>query len=260
MSSVFEAFSDAIMERAAVLKVIVYAIPIFLAANAYIGGQTQMFNFWKVLTAAMYLGALTFGIYSVRNCHETVLTLNPLVLMSSILKALLVIIPHIFIWYSLGSTVIKFIPNIDSIAHFDIVMQGIVWGIVGSIVIAAYINFASKMSVPQGFNFTKIFNSCIDVFVCIFFFIPQLLIADALIIFPMKFTFTYLEIPLTHWGFVWYCSMVAVINLSVLANFLAQTAYENIKLNDEDYAAKYIFNDIQTDDKDKGKDKLKKFF
>ena len=41
--------------------------------------------------------------------------------------------------------------------------------------------------------------------------------------------------PFNHWGFVLYCSMVFVINISILANFLAQASYEHIKGNNEEY-------------------------
>ena len=71
------------------------------------------------------------------------------------------------------------------------------------------------------------------------------------------YSFTYLDVPLTHWGFIWYCSMISVINLSVFANYLAQTAYEHIQLDDEDYKDKYIIDEVQVE---KGKDNLKKFF
>lgn len=257
MSSVLDAFYEAIMEKAAMLKIFVYALPVFFAATAYIGKQMPAFNFWKIVTAAIFLGALTFGIYCVKHKKETVLTLNPFELVTSLLKALVVIVPHTFVWYAVGSTAIKFIPTIEGIPHFDMIMQAIVWGIVGAIVLSAYMCFAANMQVPQGFNIRKVFNSCVDIFVCVFFFLPQLLIADAILIFPIMYSFTYLDVPLTHWGFIWYCSMISVINLSVFANYLAQTAYEHIQLDDEDYKDKYIIDEVQVE---KGKDNLKKFF
>lgn len=257
MSSVLDAFSDAIMEKAALLKIIVYALPVFLAATAYLGGQTNAFNFWKIVTAAIFLGALTNGIYCVKNSKENVLTLNPIELGTALLKALIIIVPYTFVSYSVGNTAIKYIPTIEGIPHFDVIMQGILWGLVGAIVLSAYMCFAVNMQVPQGFNLKKVFNSCVDIFVCVFFFIPQLLIADAVIVFPIMYLFNYLGVPLTHWGFVWYCSMVIVINLSVFANYLAQAAYEHIKFEEDEYANKYIIDEFQVE---KGKDNLKKFF
>jgi hypothetical protein len=60
VSSVLDAFSDAIMEKAAPLKILVYAIPVFLAASSYIGGQTQAFNFWKFVTGALFFRSANF--------------------------------------------------------------------------------------------------------------------------------------------------------------------------------------------------------
>ena len=133
------------------LKIFVYALPVFFAATAYIGKQMPAFNFWKIVTAAIFLGALTFGIYCVKHKKETVLTLNPFELVTSLLKALVVIVPHTFVWYAVGSTAIKFIPTIEGIPHFDMIMQAIVWGIVGAIVLSAYICYTEKAFISIAF-------------------------------------------------------------------------------------------------------------
>lgn len=248
MSSVTEAFSDSIMERAAIVKIFLYAIPVFLTATSFIAGDTVAFNFWKIFTAIIFFGALTFGIYNVKHKHEAVLTLNPIDIVMSIIKAAIVVVPHAFVWYYAGLYVLKIFPKLD-LPYFDIILQSLVWALVGSIIMTAYMCFAVNLQIPQGFNLKKIFSSGADIFVCVFFFIPQLLIADAIIIAPVMYVFTFLEFPLTHWGFVWYCSMVAVINLSVFANYLAQATFEHIQLDDDEYQDKYLFNDVNFDEK-----------
>lgn len=256
MSSVLDAFCEAIMEKSALVKIIVYAIPIFLAAISFVSGQTASYNFWKILTLILYLGALTFGIYNVKHKKEIVLTLNPVELFASLLKALLVLVPHILVWGILGLYISRLVPEVDSIAHFSTVVRIIIWSIAGSIVLAAYICFAADLKLGEGFNLPKILRSCVEIFVSVFFFLPQLLIADALIILPIMYTFKYLNVALTHWGFVWYCSMVAVINLSVFANYLAQAVYEFMPLSDSDYRDNYVIDEFPIEDKDK----LKKFW
>jgi hypothetical protein len=42
-------------------------------------------------------------------------------------------------------------------------------------------------------------------------------------------------LPFTHWGFIAYGSVAFIINISILANYLAQSAYEQIKGNNEEY-------------------------
>ena len=41
--------------------------------------------------------------------------------------------------------------------------------------------------------------------------------------------FWFFKLPFTHWGFVVYCSLVFVLNISIIADYMAQMAYENIR-------------------------------
>lgn len=52
---------------------------------------------------------------------------------------------------------------------------------------------------------------------------------------PVAYLFYFFHLPFTHWGFVAYCSLAFVVNISILANYLAQSSYENIKGNNEEY-------------------------
>ena len=60
----------------------------------------------------------------------------------------------------------------------------------------------------------------------------------------------FFHIPFNHWGFILCCAFASVINLSIIANYLAQISYENITLSDdskEDYQITKIIEDIDTE-------------
>ena len=95
--------------------------------------------------------------------------------------------------------------------------------------------FAKYLNIVQGFNYKVIAESCIDVLVSLLFFLPQLAIANLVLVGPVAYLFWYFQLPFTHWGFVAYCSVVFVVNISILANYLAQASYENIKGSNEEY-------------------------
>ena len=82
-------------------------------------------------------------------------------------------------------------------------------------------------------------ESVVDVFVNLVFFGIQLIIANAIFIGMMSYVFTVLNLPFMHPGFIFYCSLLVIINLSVLANMLSQASYDCIKGKDEDYKDRY---------------------
>lgn len=56
---------------------------------------------------------------------------------------------------------------------------------------------------------------------------------------PVVYLYSFFKVPFTHWTFLFYASIVAVVNLSVSANYLAQIAYECIPGNNEEYDNNY---------------------
>ena len=87
----------------------------------------------------------------------------------------------------------------------------------------------------EGFNYKVISECCIDVLIAFAFFVPQLAIANLVLLIPVAYLFFFFKLPFTHWGFIAYCCMVLIVNISMLSNYLAQCAYEHIKGNNAEY-------------------------
>lgn len=235
MASVVDAFNDAVSEDLAWIKIGLYTIPVFFLAQLFIIGKMSEFYFWGSIMGLVILGLLTKGINNVRMNKREILILNPLDLIKVILKTFVVLVPHVIIFGSLGFFILNNVTLPIDVPHMPLIFSIIVWALLFSIVLTSYLSYAKYLKIPQGYNYRVITESCIDVLVGCIFFIPQLFIANAILIGPVAYVFFYLGLPFTNVLFVAYCSAVFIVNISVLANFLAQTAYEFIKGNNEEY-------------------------
>lgn len=235
MASVVDAFNEALSEDLAYVKFVVYAIPVYFVVNLFIVGKMAMFTFWGGIFGVLLLGLLTQGINNVRRNKREILTLNPIQLGIAILKSCVVMIPNLLVYGFMGHLLVTKVTIPIEAPHVPLIFAIIVWSILGSIVITSYLSFAKYLNIVQGFNYKVIGESCIDVLVSLLFFLPQLAIANLVLVGPVAYLFWYFQLPFTHWGFVAYCSVVFVVNISILANYLAQASYEHIKGSNEEY-------------------------
>lgn len=235
MASVVDAFNEALSEDLSFLKFAIYSIPVYFCVKFFLVGQMGMFYFYGAITAILLWGLLTQGINNVRMNRNEILTLNPLKLLNSIIRTFLAVVPTLVVWVTVGTLIVKNVKIPIELPHVPLIFQIIVWSIIFSIVMTSYMSFSKYLKVQQAFNYKVIGESCIDVLVSFLFFVPQLVIANGILVGPVAYLFFFFHLPFNHWGFVLYCSMVFVINISILANFLAQASYEHIKGNNEEY-------------------------
>ena len=239
MASIIDSFSEALSDRFALIKFVVYAIPVYIVADRFVLGKMAYVQIWGSLVALLFLALLTQAINNVRMSRTEILTLNPIKLFKALFKALIVLVPHVLVFGYLGYVLNGLLIFNVNIPHFNLILHIIIWVIMGSVVLTSYLSFAKYLRISQGFNYRAIFESCVDVFVSLLFYSPQLVIAFAVLIAPVWYILTLLHISLNHWFFVAYCSIVFVIFVSIMANYFAQSAYEQIKGNNEDYDDNY---------------------
>lgn len=235
MASVVDAFNEALSEDLAFVKIGVYAIPVYFSAKFFMVGKMGEFGFLGGLTAILLLGLLTQGINNVRMNRREILTLHPLNLLNSLVRTLLALVPQLLIFGTIGYLIVTYVKIPIDLPHVPIIFQSIVWAIIFSIIITSYISFAKYLNVVQAFNYKIVAESCIDVLISVLFFVPQLVLANAVLIGPVAYLFFFFHLPFTHWGFILYCSCALVVNVSILANYLAQASYEHIKGSNEEY-------------------------
>ena len=239
MASIIDSFSEALNDRFSVIKFIVLAIPVYIVAEKFAMGKMAYVQVWGPIVLLFLLAVFTQAINNVRMSRTEILTLNPITLFKTLIKALVVLVPHVCLYSYIGYVATNLLHfNVD-VPHFNLIVHIIVWSILGSIVLTSYLSFAKYLSVPQGYNYKVILESCTDVLISLVFYSPQLALAVAILVAPAWYAFNLFNIPLNHWGFVGYCSVIFVVSLSILANYFAQSAYEQIKGNNEDYDDNY---------------------
>lgn len=244
MASMVDAFRDAFSENLSYVKFVIFAIPVYFVVHFYMIGQMAMFQTFAPLLALLIFGLFTQAIFNVRNNRKEVLTLNPIEFLIGLLKTSVVIIPNGLIFGSIGYFLAKYNFPVSGVPHFNTIYHIIVWLIFGSIILTSYLSFAKFHSIKQGFNYKVIFESCADVLLQLVFMLPQLAIANALLVGPVAYLYFYFKVPFEHWSFVAYCSCILVVNISILANYLAQSSTEFIKGDDKEYNEMSSLNDF----------------
>lgn len=235
MASIVDAFNEALGEDKAIIKIVLYSIPVCFCETLFLSGKMGELYFYGSITAVLLIGLLTCGIHNVRMNKKEILTLNIVSLLKNIVKTAVVMIPQILLWGALGQFITTKVQIPIDLPHVPLIFSIIIWAIVFSVLLTAYLSFSKYLRIIQGYNYKVILESCIDILISFLFFIPQLFLANVVLIGPVAYLFYFFQLPFTHWGFVYYCSLALIVNISILANYLAQSAYEHIKGNNEEY-------------------------
>lgn len=241
MASIIDCFTDAVHEDLALVKLIVFAVPVYFSIKLFMSGNMGQFYFWTAIFGLLFLGEMTKGINNIRMNKRSVLSLNPLDVVWALLKSFLVLIPQGLVLGLAGHVIVLLLTSIPvNIEHYNLVVTIIVWCIVGSILLTSYLSFAKYLKVSEGYNLVVVSESCIDVFISVLFFVPQVIIVNAVVFWmPYYFFHKYMQMPNDHWFMLAMASVVLVINFSMFVNYLAQASYEQIKGNNEDYDDNY---------------------
>ena len=85
----------------------------------------------------------------------------------------------------------------------------------------------------------------------VLFFIPQLLLANLFIVGPFAYLFWLFHVPFSNWGFLVCSSVAAIINLSMIANYMAQVSYEHVSLSNDKKEDYQIIKVIENIDEEK---------
>ena len=249
MASIIDCFKEAINENHAWLKLVVFSIPVYFGLQMYAIGKTTISTVWAIAFGLLYLGLMTKGINNVRMNKSSVLSLNPLEIIWALAKSMFVLIPQGLVLGVVGHILVMFLTSIPvQIEQYNLIVTIVVWSVVGSILLTSYLAFAKYLRIIDGYNLALVSNSCVDVFLSVFFFVLQVVIVDLIVFWPLYYLFhDYLHIPLDHWFMIAFASIAITINFSMFVNYLAQASYEQIKGNNEDYDDNYNKIDVVED-------------
>lgn len=247
MASILSYVNESLGDNFAILKIGLYSLPVCYCAHLFLKGEIGGFYFWAVVFGIVFLGLITKAINNIRTNKNEIFTINPIEIVKSIVLCVVAVVPQVLIFGLIGKILTTFIKLPVQIPHFQLIFDVIVWTLLGSIVLTSYLCFAKHMHVFQAFNYKAISESCVDILISLLFFIPQLLVMDAILVIPVIALCAQFNLPYTHFVFVLYYSVIFVLNISILSGYLAAVAFEHIKEGYGAYDENYKMNDIIDD-------------
>lgn len=240
MASIADAFNDSMNDNLCLLKWSFYALPVFLSVSCYMNSKMVSFWFWAILSFILLISLLSYGIHNINSNKHEILTFNILTLVYIALKLFLALFLHVLLLFIVGFLVITFVKVPDDIPNFPLIFKCVVWYFLFSIAFTSFLAFSKKLDVVKAYDLRIIYDSSMDILMSLLFFIPQIVIADAILVGFVWYLFFVFKISLNNPIFIYYCSVIAILNISVMASYFAQIAYETIKSEDSEYNDNYL--------------------
>ena len=234
MASLTDAFNDAFGEDMAMVKIIVYAIPVSICANLFMIKSFVAGYFFAIPTLILMATLMSNGICNIRSNKRDIISL-----ISVTIKLIIAVLPILCLMMFIGYCIVTFVKFPFDIPNFTLIFNCIVWLIVFSVIFTSYLAFSKTLNIFDAYNIKVISESSMDVCINFLFLIPQLLIANGIFIGAVWYLFFVFKLPLNSILFVFYCSCVGVLNLSALSSYFAQASYELIKGKDSEYQDNY---------------------
>lgn len=234
MASIRDAFEESITDSNSILKLVFYAIPIFLAfmpTQSAISENVKLlleipvsillFGFMLICTSNVRLGKNSimpsFNIFAVFWAGiKGVVALAPLAILTSLL-------------YTFFVGLLSNAPLEPSIITVFTVIIGI---IIFSFNYVGYLLYAHNFKILDAYNFKLILKYCTDVLIAMFFMGVFIAIVNIVITVPVAYV-VWLFFGFPNPVIIFYICMVVVFNAAVLGHYLAQIDYEIIEVAEE---------------------------
>lgn len=231
MASIKDAFQESYQDRNAILKFVIFAIPLYYCVNLFIENSPN-FLAAAIITYLILFGFLIKCTSNVRNGKDYVLpSFNIFDLCWSAIKATVALGPSIVINCWLANFLCSFIQNYVPESNVLLIFKYIIWGIFISIILSGYLCYAKSFKIADAYNLKIISDSSVDIMIAILFMIPQIILADVILVTPPTYIiWLFFGIPSPVAIFFW-CT-VAILNLAMMGHYLAQIDYEIIKDDD----------------------------
>ncbi len=232
MASIKDAVEESFSDNHAMIKYFLFAIPVYITYVLYTNNETG-FIFWlfAIFTFLLLLGTLTICTANVRNNKNQILPgMNIFAIIKEALHTLLAVGPAIVINLGLAAYITSMftLPN----PGFDKAFKIIIWCVFSSVIFTAYLLFSKDKKIKDAYNLKAISDFGADIMMAVIFMIPLVLIVDAIFVGSITYVFwLFFGVPNPVLSFIW--AMFVIQNISVIGNYLAQIAMENIEIKVE---------------------------
>ena len=239
MALITDAINDALNEKVLILKLVLYAVPVFFCANAYVNDNMQFFYASLIPVVIYLLTLLSSGIASISSNKCEIFTLNIFSLIPTVIKLFIALTPQLLLLSFLGYMLTANIKIPTEITALPLVFKIVVWSFLFSIWFTSYLAFSKKLDIKNAYNLKIVSDSSVDVLVNMLFLIPQLCMVNGILAGFAWYVFFFFKIPINNPFFIFYCSMLVLLNILILSSYFAQLSYEIIKGKNEDYKDNY---------------------
>ncbi len=235
MASIKDAVEDAFQENSSVIKYVIYAVPLFWVIN-YAGTDVLVYNLGAILTGLLLFGFMLTCTYNVRKCNNFVLpTFNIFSVLWTGLKGVLALAPVAVLAYLVAIFITKLVTQYvadDSVAG---VICNIVYCIFASLAFTSYLLYSHRFKILDAYNVKTLFKYCIDILLAVGFMLVLIATVDVIIVFPVTYLI-WLFIGLPNPVAIFFWCVVAVLNLAIAGDYLAQISYEKIEVKENEEA------------------------
>lgn len=228
MASIKDAFEESMQDNHAIWKYLIFAVPVYYCVQLYLDGAWG--GFWTLVVPTYFLlfGFMLECTANVRNGKDSVLpSFNVFKLFWSGIKGTVALGPAIAINCWLASLIANLLPNFLVEPKTCTIFQGIVWTLFGAIILTGYLCYSKSFKILDAYNLKVISQSCVDILVAVLFMLPQVAIANALLLVPVTYLI-WIFLGLPHPVAIFYWCMVGIFNLAMCGHYLAQVDYEAI--------------------------------
>ncbi len=253
MASFIDAFNDALSEKHVILKMLLFAIPVYISVNLYLSKNMVSFYVFLTLTLILFLVLMSIGINNICSNKHEIFTFNIIKMFFVLIRMIVAVGPAAIILFGSGFIIVKNVVLPFDVPNINLYFQIFVWAVVGTILLTSYLSFSKNSNIVDSYNFAALYEATSDVLINVIFLIPQLVIFNGIIVGFVWYVMYCINIPVTHHLFLFYCSVVAVFNVAILASFFAQLAYDVIKGKDDEYRDKFYMSGCKSDNYDKYK-------
>lgn len=233
MASIKDAFEESFYDHHAIIKYIIFAIPVFYCTNLYTN-QNDLNTFW-VLAFILYVLLFGFMLECTANVQKGTDHILPSFNIFKIfwagLKGSIALGPSIIINSCLSVFCCNVIKNYISDPNTLTIFNFVIWGLFSSIILTGYLCYTKNYKISDAYNLKIISDSCADILIAVIFMIPQIILVDAIIIAPVTYII-WLFFGIPHPIATFYWCTVGILNIAMIGHYLAQISYENITIKE----------------------------
>ena len=224
VASIKEAYDSTIGESFTGLKLILWAIPLFICRGLFLDNNFGLLTVVGSVFGLLLIGFLTESAHNtIAKKSELIPGINLLSMAWTGIKTILAMAMSVGIAYILNLIIAGFVKIEDPTFHMTIDI--FVWFFVVALPVSTYLIYIRRLNVFEAFNLKKIFVAYGEAFLAFAYLVVQMFIIALIVVGFITYMFwLFVGLDNAIINFIW--CIAVMYNLTVMANYLAQLSEE----------------------------------